>query len=168
MSELVHLIEVEEIPERTAAQPNSDKHKLKLGIHLAESKHLRKLLGVALYSELMLSVQTGSGEDMALAKLASSEELKNMLCQWALVEAWPSLLVHITEAGLTVKNGKDVSTSADANQTEAALEGHINTATFFSSELTAWMIEHKADYPSYRPPTVAAYSTMPVGGIDLD
>ncbi|MDF7810750.1 hypothetical protein [Hymenobacter sp. YC55] len=168
MSELKHLITAEEIPDRTVAQPNADLHKLSLAIPLAERKHLKKLLGPALFAELLLSVQTATTDDEPLARLANLDELKDMLCQWALVEAWPNLQVHVAEAGIVVKNGKEVSTSADEKLAQKTLDSHISTANFYSSELTAWMVEHKADYPSYAPPLAAALSTMPVGGIDLD
>jgi len=162
-----HLITAEDITERTVAQPNSDKHKLTLAIPVAEGGRLRPVLGAGLYAELILGIQIQPMAEENLAKLATCEPLMNMLSNWALYEAWPTLLVHVTEAGVVVKNGKEVSTSADAATADKTRLAIADTAEFWTGELRAWLYEHRAEYPSYVPPTCAAVSSMPLGGVQF-
>jgi len=161
------LISFDQVVARTVLQPNVDAQKVELAIKVVQPMYLKKLLGAALYNELLLAAQAEPLEDEKLAALLNSDELQNMLAQWVVVQAWPDLLVHLTNAGVVLKTGKDTSTSADAKLVESTLAAHTRTADFYTNELRAWLYEHRADYPSYQPAGARVPAeTMPLGGLN--
>jgi hypothetical protein len=160
-----HLITADHIKESTVASLSIDAHKLEVFVPLAEGKHLKPLLGLSLFSELVIAAQT---PPLAGAMLELATECVNMLSWWTVVEAWPSLLVHVTNAGVVVKTGgQNGTTTADATVTAAALQAHMATAEFYTGELRAWLYEHRADYASYPQPAPARKSSMPLGGVQF-
>lgn len=159
------LITAAHIKESTVAGLSIDAQKLEVHVPLAQGKHLRPLLGAALFDELVLAAQTAPIQE---PYLALATECVNMLSWWTVVEAWPALLVHVTAAGVVVKTGgQNGTTSADAAVAAATLAAHRNTAQFYSDELRRWLIAHANDYPSYPQPAPIRSESMPLGGIQF-
>ncbi|TGE08249.1 DUF6712 family protein [Hymenobacter fodinae] len=166
MTALKHLITSDEVTERTVVQVNAGHKKITIAIPLAEGRRLRPLLGDRLFDELLAFAQK-EASDVADPLASLANEVKNMLAEWTVVQAWPSLSMHVTDAGMTVKNGKDVSTSADYKTTQDLLAMVTGNAEYYSSEFVRWITEHKSDYPSYAPyGSVAAPSSGLIGGLD--
>jgi hypothetical protein len=145
-----------------------DDHKLAVYVPDVEDDYLEPILGSTLFGQLLNFMQTES-PDVAdpLAKLAN--EAKKMLCRWVVVEAWPDILVHITNAGVVVKTGsKDAgTTSADIVMTDRSVAKHRDRAQKSTDKLVRWLQEHKSDYPSYAVPCSAPASGMLLGGLYL-
>lgn len=162
-----HLITADDIKGLTAAQLGIDSQRLEITIPEAEQRHLRPLLGPSLFDELLLFVQvaTPSTTD-PLAALAN--QVKPMLSQWALVEAWPNLLMHVTNSGMVLKTGTGQgTTSADAAVVSQVLTAHRATAAWRGQELVRWLESNKADYPAYQSTTPVATGRALYGGINV-
>lgn len=161
------LITPAEVSARTVLQLNAAQKKIEVAIPLAQLRRLRPLLGDELFDELLVFVQK-EASDVADPLAALQQQSLDMLAGWSIVEAWPTLIAHITEAGIVIKNGKDVSSSADAQTVKELLDQQIGAAQLHSSELVRWIVKKRADYPSYRPFAQLAAQAMPVGGLDTD
>lgn len=163
-----HLIDANDIKALTTIQLNTEAHRLEITIPDAEQRHLRPLLGPALFDALLLFIQPETPDTTdELAKLAS--QVKPMLSQWALVEAWPNLLVHVANAGVVLKTGASGqgTTSADAATLAQVLTAHRDTAIWRGQELVRWLESNKANYPAYASTTPVATGRPPFGGINL-
>lgn len=162
--DLKHLITPEEITARTVVTLNASAKKLGVAIPLAQGKHLRPLLGAKLFDELILFVQAATPDtEDALAEL--SQQVKDLLCAWTVVEAWPTLLAHVTEAGVVVKNGKDVSTQSDYRTQQDVLAAITRTAQYYADLFVLWLEDNKSAYPAYAPFRAKTRERMPVGGL---
>jgi hypothetical protein len=159
-----HLVTADDITERTVVQVSVDAHKLEVLVPQAQRRHLRPVLGDALYNELVLFIQDSPYDTTdPLAKLA--DEVKQMLSAWAVVEAWPTLLASITNMGVTLANQRDGGTSqADYKTTIDILASLRDTAEFETGELRRWLVEHAAEYPSFPQPAPPAPEVL-IGGI---
>jgi hypothetical protein len=161
-----HLVTAADITTLTVVQVSVDDHKLEVAVPLAERRHLRPVLGSALFNELMLFVQDEPYDtDDALAKLAN--EIKPMLSNWAVVEAWPTLVASITNMGITFSNQREGGSSQVDYKTAGEIKASIqDTAEFETGELRMWLVEHAAEYPSYPQPAPAAPAVL-IGGIQF-
>lgn len=162
-----HLIDADDIKNMTAAQLGIDSQRLEITIPDAEQRHLRPLLGPRLFDELLAFIQTATPDtDDPLAALAN--EVKRMLSQWALVEAWPNLLVHVANAGVVLQTGNSQgTTSADAATLNTVLTAHRETAVWRGQELVRWLESNKTQYPAYESNTPVATGRPPLGGINV-
>lgn len=185
---MTHLITPDDIVAQTVISVSTEPHKLAQAIPLAQGKHLRPLLGLPLFDELLAFAGTApdlpaTRDAAALAAYATARaawllaveldplfallaEAKPMLCAWAVVEAWPSLLGHITPAGVVIKTGKSEGTSS-ADVTLAALmfSGIQETAIFRSAELGRWLARNRARYAGFLPTAPAPTGRLPIGGV---
>ena len=169
MADLKHLVSFSDVTARTVVELGSNAHKFAVAIPRAETRHLRPVLGDALFSDLLNFVQLATPDTAdPLAKLA--EEAKDMVCDWAVVEAWPSLLGHIEAAGFTTKVGeKSTGTStADVLLTDRTLSSLRDSALWSSGELTRWLFQNAAAYPTWPKPGGAPSTEMALGGLYLD
>jgi hypothetical protein len=166
---LKRLISFDDITSRTAVALGGEAHKFDIAIPKAEREHLRPVLGYALFDELLNFVQQATPDTTdPLAQLA--EQVKDMLAAWAVVEAWPFLLVHLEAAGLTIKVGNkaDGTSSADVALADRTLAAQHSMALFHSAELSTWLLKNAATYPTWEKPGGAPSTEMPLGGLDLD
>jgi hypothetical protein len=195
-----NLITAADIKTHTAASLNVETHKLEVTIPEAQARHLRPLTGSRLLAQLVAFVKdapeppvlvglgaqvqakaeadyTTALDDWRTAHatdvlLALWDEVKPCLAQWALVDAWPNLLVHVENAGVTVKTGKsEGTTSADAATLNQVLNAHRDTAIWRGEELINWLEAHKSDYPTYestRPTATGRDVADWFGGISVD
>jgi hypothetical protein len=189
------LITAQDITQFTAANLNVEGHRLEITIPDAERKHLRPVIGPKLLAALLAFVESApepptvtglSAVAEATAKTAYAAELKTwreanpgallvlwdqikpMLAQWALVEAWPNILVHIKNAGVVVQTGKaEGTTSADAATLAQVLTAYRDTAIFRGQELSNWLESDKANYAAYVSTRPALTGRQPLGGIHL-
>lgn len=182
------LITPADIVAQTVISVNAEPHKLAQAIPLAQGKHLRPLLGLQLFDELLAFADSApayptardpaslAAYDAARAAwllavadeplLALLTEATPMLCAWAVVEAWPSLLGHITPAGVVIKTGKSEGTSsADVTLTTTMFTGLQGTAIFRGEELDRWLKKNRTKYAEFLPLTPAPTGRMPIGGI---
>jgi hypothetical protein len=166
-----NLVDAADIKTHTTAQLGVDANRLELSVPEAQQRHLRPLLGRALFNELLAYAQLAApdAEDKRAALLS---EVKPMLCQWALIEAWPNLLLHITNAGLVLKTGNaQGTTTADAKLVAQVYTAQRETAVWRGQELSTWLESNKADYPAYesiRRPDKPATGRQPLGGLNVD
>jgi hypothetical protein len=162
-----HLITFADVTSRTVMQLGSDAHKINVAIPEAEEEHLRPVLGDVLFSDLLNFVQTATPDDAdPLAELA--EQVKDMVAAWTLVEAWPSLLVHIEASGVNTKVGKsEGTTTADVALTDRTLSNLHEKALRKSRAFTRWLTKHAADYPAWQVPGGQPSTEMPLGGLFL-
>lgn len=193
------LVVAADVKRLTSVGTTANSEKLDKAVPDATDRHLRPLVGAKLLAALLdfvvdapdypattglgaPQVATALGEyKMALAAwrtanaadplLALWDQLKRCLAQWVLVEAWPDLLVHIDEAGVTVKTGNQQGTTvADGKTLDTVLDSHCERAKFRGDELVAWLERNKADYPAYVSATPLASGREPAdwfGGIDV-
>ncbi|WP_310394157.1 DUF6712 family protein [Hymenobacter sp.] len=164
---LVHLITFADVTARTVVALGSEPHKFTVAIPRAEQRHLRPVLGPALYDQLRAFVEANPlATTGPLAALAA--EVKDMLASWAVVEAWPSLLGHIEAAGFVTKVGKSEGTStADVQLADRTLADLRETAGWQSGELARWLAARAADYPDWAAPGGAPATEMLLGGLLL-
>jgi hypothetical protein len=192
------LITAADIKQLTTVSENASDKKLAKAVPDAETRHLRPLLGSRLYAELLAFAQ-GAPEQPVLAGLSQQEEdkaaadykiefaawrtanagpllalwdqVKSCLAQWALVEAWPDLLVHIDEAGINVKTGNaQGTTTADAATLARVWDGHRDKAVWRGDELVNWVESKKNDYAAYTSIKPLPTGSQPIdyfGGISL-
>lgn len=161
------LITAAEITDLTVVEVSVDDHKLEKAAWKAQRQYLRPLLGAALFGALLAFAQpaTPDTEDV-LAALAN--EVKPMLAQWSIYEGWPTLQGHITNAGIQFKSSREGSTRADKEVVDDMRADFLDTATFETAELRAWLTAHKSDYPTWAPEgIIQATDDMPVGGFQL-
>lgn len=188
------LITAADITALTAANLSVEAHRLEITIPQALARHLRPLLGLNLFTALLAFAQDApelpgpkaqATETAAYAAaleawrtaeelnpmLALYDEVKPMLAQWGLVEAWPNLLVHVANAGVVLKTGNaQGTTTADAATLNQVFTAHRATAVWLSEELVSWLERNKLDYPAYvstRPLATARQPIDTLGGISL-
>ncbi len=190
------LVTALDIKERTTVSKTADDEKLNKAVPDAETRHLRPLLGLPLFTALLAFVGSAP-EPPAVGSLSATAEaaalaayntlldawrttnagallrlwdaIKPCLCQWALFDAWPDILVHVENAGVTMKTGNaNGTTSADADILNQARDNHRDKAVWRGSELVAWLDSNKTDYPAYASTKPAATGKQPLGGIHLD
>jgi hypothetical protein len=104
------------------------------------------------------------------ALLTLWDQCKAMLCAWAIVEAWPSLLGHITEAGFVTKVGEKTqgTSTADVQLTDRTLGYLTDTASYQHEEFARWLAKNAAAYTQYRPvSTTPTCRPTQIGGIYL-
>lgn len=190
------LVTAADIKDRTTVSRSADDEKLNKAVPDAETRHLRPLLGAALFGQLLAFVASAptppavgglsaTAEAAALAPykvlldnwrtahpgplLRLWDAVKPCLCQWALYDAWPDILVHVENAGVTMKTGNaNGTTSAEAGILNQARDNHRNKAVWRGSELAAWLDSNKTDYPAYEGTRPPATGRQPLGGISLD
>jgi hypothetical protein len=193
-----NLINAYDVKALTSVGSNARNNKLEKAIPDATTRHLRPLLGAKLLAELAAFVVAvpehpevgnlaAAAEAAALAPYKTElaawrtanagalldlwDELKPCLAQWALVEAWPDLLVHIEEAGIVLKTGNsNGTTSADAATLNGVWDAHRERAVFRGDELVGWLERNKANYPAYGSTTPLASAREPsdwFGGISI-
>jgi hypothetical protein len=188
---MTNLVTAAEIKKLTTVGENASTKKLTRAVPLAEIKHLRPLVGPRLLAELLALASTAP-EAPALAGLSAQQEaaaletyeatlkewrganagvlltlwdqVKHCLAQWAVVIAWPSLLVHVDEAGVTVKTGNaQGTTSADARTLDKVWDDHRDTAIFLGDELVCWLESKKLDYAAF-----VSTKPLPTGRLPID
>ena len=182
------LITPADVTARTVISLSAEPHKIHIAVPLAQGKHLRPLLGLQLFDELLDFAESlppspvNSPAGLAAYELAVAEwrlgvadepllklfdEMKEMLCAWTVIEMWPSLLGHITPAGIVLKTGKSEGTTiADEKVMNAMFAGLESTAVFHTEELNLWLAKRRPIYAQYFPlPTPAATGRLPIGGI---
>ncbi len=183
-----NLISFADITAHTVISIGSEPHKLNLAVPLAQGRHLRPLLGLPLFDELLTFADSAPdapatrdaaalaeydtalaawrlsvGEDPLLALLT---EVKPMLSNWTVVEAWPSLLGHITAAGLVLKTGKsEGTTAADEKLANTMFSGVQSLAIYHGEELDTWLKKNRSTYAEFLSQTPAATGRLPIGGI---
>ncbi|MDO7849033.1 hypothetical protein Q5H92_21895 [Hymenobacter sp. M29] len=182
-----HLITPADITAQTVISITAEAHKLALAIPIAQGRHLRPLLGLQLFDELLSFAE--SAPELPAARDAASmtayeaarqawrsaaatdplltllDEVTPMLCAWALIEAWPSLIGHITPAGIVLKTGKsEGTTSADAGLMREMFAGLRELAVFRGEELDAWLRRNRQLYSRFLPSTPAATGAGLIGG----
>lgn len=185
---MIHLISPADVVANTVISLGSEPHKLRIAIPLAQGKYLRPLLGLQLFDELLTFAESApdypaqpNATTLAAYNTARAEWLETvaeepmmkllkeatpMLCAWTVIEAWPSLLVHVEAAGVTVKTGKSEGTSsADAQLVSKAFDGLQSTAVFHSEELDTWLKKNRSTYAEFLPQTPAATGRLPIGGV---
>lgn len=193
-----NLISAADIKRLTTISENASDKKLAQAVPDAETMHLRPLIGARLYTELLAFVagapeapsvqglnvqaeaQATSTYQTALdtwraanvgVLLTLWDAVKPCLAQWALVEAWPNLLVHVEEAGVNVKSGNANGTSvADAALMNKVWAAHADKAKWRGDELMSWLESKKNDYAAYSSIQPVPTGRQPIddfGGISL-
>lgn len=183
-----NLITFADIVENTVISIGSEPHKLLIAIPLAQGRRLRPVLGLQLFDELLAFADSAPNAPTArdAAALANYEaaltdwrastaadpmlkllgEVKPMLSNWAVVEAWPSLLGHITAAGMVLKTGKsEGTTAADEKLVNTMFSGVQSLAIYHGEELDTWVKKNRSTYAEFLPATPAATGRMPIGGV---
>jgi hypothetical protein len=194
-----NLISAADIKRLTTVSENASDKKLAQAVPDAEQMHLRPLLGSDLYTELLALVATAPEPPVTTGLSAAAEAqatatyqaaldtwrtanasplltlwnaVKPCLAQWALVEAWPALLVHVEEAGVNVKTGNaNGTTQADAALLGQVWQSHRAKAIWRGDELVSWLESKKNDYAAYRSIQPLPSGRQPIdycGGISLD
>lgn len=158
------LITQADIVTSTTIEKNISAAKLVNSISRAQRRHLRQVLGVALYDELLAAVVAAGDDPLPTPYAALKAQLIEPLAHWTLVEAWPTLLVNITDSGLTFRAGRE-STTADYQAANATLSAIRATAEFLTADLKAWLQANAADYPSYSASPVTEAPVSLTGGI---
>lgn len=148
----------------TTIEKNIDASKLVGFISIAQRRHIRQVLGTTLYDELLDAVDASEVTPLPTALADLKARLVEPLAHWTLVEAWPTLLVHITNAGLVFKAGRD-STSADYQAATHTLSAIRATAEFLTADLKAWLQTNAGDYPTYPAQPVTPAPAGMLGGI---
>lgn len=192
------LITAADIKAHTVASLSVEAHKLAIAITDAQQRHLRPLIGAKLLTQLLALVEdapdlpSGTGaaqvvaaattkyeQDLAAWRLAHAadpllallDQLTPCLAQWALVEAWPNLLVHVENAGVLLKTGNaNGTTTADVATLNQVLSAHQATAVWRGDELVNWLERNKTDYPAYQSSCPLASNREPsewFGGISI-
>jgi hypothetical protein len=184
------LVTPADIVAETVVSIGTEPHKLAKAIPLAQARHLRPLLGLALFDELLALADTapdypGSRDAAAVqeynaaraAWLLSIEadplgqllaQVKPQVCAWAVIEAWPSLLGHVTAAGIVTKVGKsEGTTSADERLAAQMFDGLRETAVFESEELARWLKKNADKFTAYCSPRPRQTGRLAIGGIYL-
>jgi hypothetical protein len=189
-----NLITAADITALTAANLSVEAHRLEITIPQAQARHLRPLLGLQLYADLLAFTQGApdvpgpkalAAELTAYATaldswrtsvaadplLALFDQVKPMLAQWGLIEAWPNLLVHVANAGVVLQTGnQNGTTTADAATLNQVYTRQRETAVWLSEEIVQWLERNKAAYPAYvstRPLVTARQPIDTLGGISL-
>ncbi len=148
----------------TTIEKNIDAAKLVGFISIAQRRHLRQVLGTTLYDVLLDAVDAADVTPLPTNLADLKARLTEPLAHWVLVEAWPTLLVNITNSGLTFRAGQD-STTADYKAADSTLSAIRSTAEFLTADLKAWLQANAADYPSYPATPVTPAPASLVGGV---
>jgi hypothetical protein len=158
------LISKDEIVAVTTIEKNVDEQRFMSFAKQAQRRHIRQVLGVTLYQALCDAVaavteESPLGEPWVLLK----EYVNRPLGWYTLYEAWPLLLVHITNSGLSIKASRD-SDPADARTITSTRTAVLETAEFELAELKAFLEANAADYADYLPaPQTPAPASLPGG-----
>ena len=159
------LISRDDIVAVTTIEKNVDEQRFMAFAKQAQRRHVRQVLGVALYQGLCDAVAAATEQvPLDAPWLALQAALRPALAWLTLVEAWPMLLVHVTNAGLTIKSGRD-SERADARLMTSTLSAVRDTAEFELAELKAWLEANAADYPTYPAQPVTPAPAALLGGV---
>lgn len=194
-----NLIQAATVKLLTVVGQSAEDHKLEMAIPDAQTRYLRPLVGGPLLTQLLAFVADApqakslvglpalaataqqQADELALKAwrdaqadnplLALWDELKSCLAQWAFVEAWPNLLIHIDAAGMTLKTGSNTGTTiADAATLKVVLGAHRDTAIWRGQELVSFLESNKTKYPAYQSTTPTATGRQPIsdfGGISI-
>ncbi len=159
------LISKDDIVAVTTIEKNVDEQRFMAFAKQAQRRHVRQVLGVTLYQALCDAVAAATVEaPLTEPWVALQAAVRPALAWFTLTEAWPMLLVHITNVGLTLRAGKD-SEVADVRTAQATLSAVRDTAEFELAELKAWLEANAADYTAYLPtPTSPAPASL-LGGV---
>jgi hypothetical protein len=192
------LVTAADIKRLTTVGKNADDDKLNQAVPEAQAAHLRPLLGGPLLTAL-LDFVVGAPEPPELAGLAKSladaamatykalldpwrtanvgplltlwDAVKPTLTQWAVVEAWYDLQIHIDGSGMNTKTGNAQGTStADAALIGRAYDSHRARAIGRGDELMLWLESKKNDYAAYTSIKPLPTGRQPIddfGGISL-
>lgn len=192
------LVTAADVKRLTTVGKNSDEDKLNQAVPEAQTAHLRPLLGGPLLTALLAYVASApeppelAGVAKAQADAATTaynvlldawrtsnvgvmltlwDAVKPCLAQWALVEAWYDLQLHIDGGGMNTKTGNAQGTSrADAELINRAYDSHRARAIGRGDELMSWLDSKKNDYQAYTSITPLPTGRQPIddfGGISL-
>jgi hypothetical protein len=185
------LVTAADVKRLTTVGKNADEDKLNQAVPEAQTAHLRPLLASKLLVAL-LDFVASAPEPPDLSQLAKAQAdaatvaynvlldawrttnggvmltlwdaVKPCLTQWALVEAWYDLQLHIDAGGMNIKTGNGQGTSrADAELINRAYDAHRARAIGRGDELMQWLDSKKADYQAYT-----SISPLPTGRQPID
>ncbi len=162
-----NLITIAEIVAACTIEKNLDDRRITSFIPIAQLQRLRPALGVTLYNALIAAVDAVTDEAPLDAPWpALIETARPMLCWWTVALAWPQLLVHLTNAGVTMRTGRE-SSSADVKAADGAQVSYTDTAELYTGELRTWLEAHRADYAAWLPTAANDIPSEPhlVGGV---
>lgn len=159
------LITKDEIVAVTTIEKNVDEQRVMAFAKQAQRRHIRQVLGVTLYAALCEAVATATDEEpLAEPFVALKAALTPALAWFALYEAFPLLLVHVTNSGLAIKASRD-SEPADQRTITSTRTAVLETAEFELAELKAFLETNAADYADYLPTPATPAPASLLGGV---
>jgi hypothetical protein len=152
------MISVDYLRDNTSINGNTDSELLEPFIVMAQNVHIEKVLGTALFNDVISNIQavTIAGDNKTLL----DNYIQPCLLQWALYESLPFINYKLTNKAITTKSS-DNSDSVELSELKY-LRGTVrDIAEYYSQRVTDYLKTNIALFPLYLNPGSTIDSIKP-------